>query len=408
MQPPESYTETVEVRGHIIDSLIMPKILDDLIDAGADYEIQEFTVGKTHQDTSYSRIRILAPTQEVLDEALDRIHAHGAAPIDTEKVALEPAPATGVLPEGFYSTTNLPTEIRLEGRWVPVTNPEMDCAILVEEGAARTIPMSDVQEGQMLVTGRSGIRVSPLQRPRGRPDLDFEFMASAVSTEKPKELQVVRVASEMKRVREEGSRILWVVGPAVIHTGSGVDLAALVDSGWVDVLFAGNGFAAHDIESSMFHTSLGIDLEKGTSHERGHEHHIRAINEVRRAGGIAEAVKQGVVSTGVMHALVKNQVPFVLGGSVRDDGPLPDTLTDMLETQRRMRELIDGVGLTIVVASMLHGIATGNILPAAVPLVCVDINPATVTKLLDRGSHQSVGLVTDVGLFVKALRDLLT
>lgn len=399
------HTETVEIRGHIIDSLTFPKVLDELVEVGADYEVEEFEVGRTHQDASYARIKIWTRDADTLETALGRIHPYGAAPADPGVVVLEQADRPGAFPQDFYSTTNLPTELRIDGKWVPVANPEMDCGIVVENGTARTIPVSEVTPGQMIVTGRSGIRVTPVERPRGQRD--FEFMASSVSSEKPKELQVARVANEMRRVRDEGRRILWVAGPALIHTGSGPDFSDLVHRGWVNVLFAGNGFATHDIESNLYKTSLGIYLEEGTSAEGGHEHHIRAINEVRRSGTIASAVKDGTITQGVMHALVTNNVPYVLGGSVRDDGPLPDTITDVVVTQQRMRELIADVGLTIVVSSMLHGIATGNILPASVPIVCVDINPSTVTKLLDRGSHQSVGIVTDVGLFVSQLRDLL-
>jgi lysine-ketoglutarate reductase/saccharopine dehydrogenase-like protein (TIGR00300 family) len=265
--------------------------------------------------------------------------------------------------------------------------------------------MADVRKGQMVVTGHSGLKVSPLERPRGKQI--FEFMASDISSEKPKEIQIELVAGLMRSVRESGRKLLWVVGPAVIHTGSGPALSSLVAGGWVDLLFAGNGFAAHDIEAAMFGTSLGVNLKLGTPAESGHEHHIRAINSVRRAGSIAAAAEGGILTQGVMYELVRHRVPFVLGGSVRDDGPLPETVTDTIEAQQKMRALLGGIGLGVIIASMLHGIATGNILPASVPIVCVDINQATVTKLLDRGSIQSVGLVTDVGLFVKELAHLM-
>lgn len=399
------FAETVELTGHIIDSLLLPKILDELIEGGAQYEIVHFQIGRTHQDSSVARIEFWTPDEESLEHVLGRLLPLGAVPVDAGDAALEAADRDGAFPYNFYSTTNLPTEVRVKGRWVPVENPEMDCGVVVEDGRARTIPVSDVRKGQMMVTGRSGLRVTPMERPRDHTD--FAFMASSVSSEKPKELQIARVAEEMRRVRAAGKKILWICGPALIHTGSGKDLCDLVNDGWVNVLFAGNGFATHDIESSIFKTSLGVYLEKGTAAEGGHEHHIRAINAVRRSGSIAEAVKDGTIAGGVMHALVNNGVPYVLGGSVRDDGPLPDTVTDIVEAQRQMRALLEDVGMAIVVSSMLHGIATGNLLPAAVPIVCVDINPSTVTKLLDRGSIQSAGLVTDVGLFVKQLRDLL-
>ncbi|MEO7803447.1 MAG: TIGR00300 family protein [Actinomycetota bacterium] len=399
-------TETVEIRGHIIDSLILPKILDLLIEGGAEYEVLDFQIGRTHKDASYARIRLTTTNPASLNEILNRIHQYGAAPIDTGTVTTETADRDGAFPATFYSTTNLPTELKVDGTWIRVEVPEMDCGIAVEGTRAWTVPVSEVVKGQQIVVGRDGIRVTPVMRPRGHQD--FEFMASSVSAEKPKELQVMTVAQQMRAVHKDGGKILWVTGPALIHTGSGPDLAALVHDGWVDVLFAGNGFATHDIESNLYKTSLGLNLEKGTSAEGGHEHHIRSINAVRRSGSIAAAVADGTVTGGVMFELIRKKVPFVLGGSVRDDGPLPDTVTDVIETQQRMREQIAEVGLCIIVATMLHGIATGNILPAAVPIVCVDINPSTVTKLLDRGSIQSAGLVTDVGLFIKQLRNLLT
>jgi len=399
------FTEAVELTGHIIDSLLLPRILDELVEGGAEYEIVQFQIGRTHQDASVARIEFWTKDQESLERILARLLPLGAVPVDAGDATVEAADRDGAFPYHFYSTTNLPTEVRIAGKWVPVENPEMDCGIVVSGGHARTVPVSDIRKGQAVVTGRAGLRVTPMERPRDHSD--FAFMASSVSSEKPKELQIARVAEEMKRVRSAGKKILWICGPALIHTGSGKDLCDLVNKGWVNVLFSGNGFATHDIESSIFKTSLGVYLEKGTSAEGGHEHHIRAINAVRRSGSIAEAVKDGTIKGGVMHALIKKGVPYVLGGSVRDDGPLPDTVTDIVDAQRQMRALIADVGMAIVVSSMLHGIATGNLLPAAIPIVCVDINPSTVTKLLDRGSIQSAGLVTDVGLFVKQLRDLL-
>ena len=403
--PVERHSDTVEITGHIIDSLILPKILDEIVDAGAEYEVLEFSIGKTHTDPSYARIQLWASSEEILEELVGRLNRHGASAVQTGEATLVAADMDGAFPPDFYSTTNLSTQVRIDGRWISVENPEMDCGIVVEDGRAFTIPMSDVVKGQMIVTGHPGIKVNPLERPREQGL--FEFMASDVSAEKPKELQVERVADQIRRVREAGRKILWVVGPALIHTGSGPELSRLVEGGWVDVLFAGNGFATHDIESNLYGTSLGIHLHEGAPVEAGHEHHIRAINAIRRAGSIKAAVEQGLVKGGVMHSLVRNDIPYVLGGSVRDDGPLPDTITDVIDAQRQMRAHVKDVGIAVMVASMLHGIATGNILPGAAQIVCVDINPATVTKLADRGSMQSVGLVTDVGLFVKELAALL-
>ena len=260
--------------------------------------------------------------------------------------------------------------------------------------------MSDVRKAEQVVVGSQGIRVQPLDR--GRTGEVFEFMSSQVSSEKPQGLIVRRVAGAMRATRERGEKILWVGGPAVVHTGAGPSVVRLIEAGYMDVLFAGNALATHDIEGALYGTSLGVNLDEGTGVEHGHEHHIRALNTIRRCGSIAKAVEQGVLGSGIMHACVVNGVDFVLGGSVRDDGPLPDTITDVVEAQRQMRSLLGGVGYSLMVASMLHSIATGNLLPASVPLVCVDINPATVTKLADRGSAQATGVVTDVGLFLGA------
>jgi lysine-ketoglutarate reductase/saccharopine dehydrogenase-like protein (TIGR00300 family) len=277
----------------------------------------------------------------------------------------------------------------------------MDCGLVVSEGRVRTCPVSDVKAGDQVVCGASGVKVvlPPVERSEG----SFEFMASSVSSEKPQALLVRQIAERMREVKDDGGKVLWVGGPGIVHTGAAPAFTALVEAGYVDVLFAGNALATHDIESALYGTSLGVDLAQGKGVEHGHEHHIRAINTIRRCGSIAAAVEQGVLTSGIMHALVRKEKQFVLVGSVRDDGPLPDVHTDVIEGQRAMRAGLEGVGFAIMVATMLHSIATGNILPASIPLVCVDINPATVTKLADRGSAQAVGIVTDIGLFLEQL-----
>jgi lysine-ketoglutarate reductase/saccharopine dehydrogenase-like protein (TIGR00300 family) len=283
----------------------------------------------------------------------------------------------------------------------------MDCGLVVTgngpELVVRTVPVSDVAAGDRVVCGAHGVRVVAPPAVHEKSAEAFEFMHSVVSSEKPQALLVRQVAQQIREVKAAGQRILWVAGPAVVHTGAAPAMVALVENDYVDVLFAGNALATHDIEASMFGTSLGMDLAKGDGVERGHEHHIRAINRVRRSGSIANAVADGTLTSGVMHALVRADKPFVLVGSVRDDGPLPDVYTDVIEGQRAMRAQLPRVGYAIMVATMLHSIATGNIMPATIPLVCVDINPATVTKLSDRGSAQAVGVVTDIGLFLEQL-----
>ncbi|HYZ97297.1 MAG TPA: TIGR00300 family protein [Acidimicrobiales bacterium] len=397
-------TETIEVTGHIVDSLLLAKILDEILDAGCDYEISEFRIGKTSLDASEARIEVTGD-DDVLGPLLDRLQIHGANRLADADARLVPADADGVLPAGFYSTTNLATDVRVSGRWLAVENPEMDCALVVADGHARTVPMHRVRVGDRVVVGSDGVRVHAPAHARGTQM--FEFMASEVSSEKPKALLVARVAERLRATRERGGKILVVAGPAVVHTGGASDLARLVAAGWVDVLFAGNGFAAHDIEASVLGTSLGVSVAEGVPTEGGHANHIRVINEVRRHGSIAAAVEAGFVTGGVMHACVTAGVPFVLGGSIRDDGPLPDVVADTVAAADALREHIPGVGAALMLASTLHAIATGNCLPAGVETFCVDINQAVVTKLADRGSHQALGIVTDVGPFVRQLAEHL-
>jgi lysine-ketoglutarate reductase/saccharopine dehydrogenase-like protein (TIGR00300 family) len=397
-------TEVVEVRGHIIDSLILPKMLDEIVEAGVEYRILTLEVGHTHNDPSYCSIELTAP-RDVLDRLVGKLQDLGASPPEVGDAVLTEADMDGVFPDGFYSTTSLPTQVRVDGSWLAVENPEMDCGIVVRNGIARTVPMSEIRRGDPVVTGHQGIKVSPLERPRSGGG--FSFMSSEVSSEKPQGLMITRIAELARQVKAQGKKILWVLGPAVVHTGSLEAFCALVRGGWADVVFAGNALATHDSEAAMFGTSLGVSLSEGVAAEHGHEHHIRAINAVRRAGSFQAAVDQKIITDGIMYHLVTHGVDYVLGGSVRDDGPMPEVITDVLDSQRQMRARVPGLGLAIMCGTMLHSIATGNILPAAVPIVCVDINPATVTKLLDRGSIQSVGMVTDVGLFMRDLAESL-
>jgi lysine-ketoglutarate reductase/saccharopine dehydrogenase-like protein (TIGR00300 family) len=399
-------TETLEVEGHIIDSLILAKLLDLIVASGADYEIVDIDVGKANADLSTARVRVTAADEDALTALLEELQAHGANRVSAADAALETAETDGVLPAGFYSTTNLPTSIRVDGHWLEVANPEMDCAVAFSSAeGARTLPMHRVRADDQIVVGSEGIRVTALERPRGTHP--FEFMASEVSSEKPKARLLAEVAERIRRARERDAKVLVVAGPALIHTGAGPDLAAMVKGGWIHALFAGNGFATHDIESNVLGTSLGVSLTEGAGVEGGHSNHLRVINEIRRFGSIAAAVEAGYVRGGVMYELVSAGLPFVLGGSVRDDGPLPDVHTDVVAAADAMREIVPGVGVALMLASTLHAIGTGNLLPAGVETFCVDINQAVVTKLADRGSHQALGIVTDVGLFVQGLREQL-
>ncbi|MDY0340471.1 MAG: TIGR00300 family protein [Coriobacteriia bacterium] len=400
---PNGPYEDVKITGHLIDSGIMTRIMDDIVALDGEFETVSFDVGRTNVDPSCAVLRIRGVDATHLDAILGEIGQLGAEPLDAEDAKTLPAPVDGVLPDGFYATTNLETAVRINGRWTSVSAPEMDLAIAVADGEARTVGMADVRAGEQVVVGHAGVRVRPLERPRDKQE--FEFMNSEVSSEKPKALVIRDVARMLGRVKERGQKIIFVVGPAVVHTGAAEHLARLVKSGYVSVLFGGNAVATHDIESALYGTSLGITMAAGTPAAGGHEHHLRAINTIRGCGSIHDAVEQGVLTEGLMYALVTTQTPYVLAGSIRDDGPLPDTITDALEAQRTMRVHCQEAGACIMLSTMLHSIATGNMLPARVTTVCVDINPAVVTKLADRGSFQTIGIVTDVGLFLEMLAD---
>jgi lysine-ketoglutarate reductase/saccharopine dehydrogenase-like protein (TIGR00300 family) len=397
------YVEEVELAGHIIDSLLLPKVLDEIITHGGSYVLRDIRIGQRQTDTSFAKIAVQAPTAALLGEILDAIHDHGAMPIAASDCQVVPADMDGAFPEGFYSTTNFRTQIRQGGEWIEVEDQEMDCGILIdpEAAAARCIPMALVKIGDKIVVGKQGLRVLPAET-AARTSL-FEFMASPVSSEKPKGVTVREIAAAMKRSRAASEKILAVLGPAVVHTGSVDHICRLIRSGFLNVLFAGNALATHDIEQSLYGTSLGIYLDRGLPADEGHEHHLRAINTIRRAGSIQSAVSRGILKSGIMYECIQHHIPYVLAGSIRDDGPLPDVVTDVLDAQQQMRDLIHGVGFCLMMATALHAIATGNLLPAWVKVACVDINPATVTKLTDRGSAQTVGVVTDAEPFLRAL-----
>jgi lysine-ketoglutarate reductase/saccharopine dehydrogenase-like protein (TIGR00300 family) len=398
------FSETVRLDGHIVDSLTLSKVLDLILLQGGLYEISRFQIGATRNDPSHAEIVVRAETSELLESILHQIGQHGASR-PTEESHWQPAPQDGVFPTGFYSTTNLESFVRWQERWVPVENIEMDCAIVLDEAdgqpRARSVPLHRIRKGDNVVTGDRGVKVVPL--PRREPGSAFSFMGSDVSSERPKELVVTAIAEAMREARGSGKRVLFVGGPAIVHTGAARHLEAIIAEGWIDVLFAGNALATHDIERALYGTSLGVELATGTPATHGHEHHLRAINTIRAAGGIRPAVEQGIITSGVMFSCVRHDVDFVLAGSIRDDGPLPDVITDSTDAQDAMRAQIPGVGIAIMVATTLHSVATGNLLPASVLTICVDSDADTVIKLMDRGTHQAFGLVTDCEFFIKEL-----
>lgn len=399
----------IELTGHIIDSRTLLNVLDAIVEQGGDFNIEKLSVGRTCSDHSYARIRIETESQRVLDVILEKIKPLGAAEIQEDEIALEPTPKDGVFPDNFYSSTNLDTSVKIRGSWIPVQDIEMDCGIVVDLSrtppTARCVPIGNIKKGDNVIVGGKGIKVSPLEQ-LGQKEI-FSFMGSAVSSERPTVLALANIAETMKDIKTRGKKILAVVGPAVIHTGAGKHLSALIEAGYINVLFGGNAVATHDVESALLGTSLGIHLDTGIAAPNGHTHHIRAINAIRKCGSFEEAVEAGVLTKGVIYSCIRHKITYVLTGSIRDDGPMPGVITDCVEAQEVMRRNLKDVELVLMLSTMLHSIATGNLLPGRVKTVCVDINPATVTKLADRGSHQAVGIVSDVELFLKELAERL-
>ena len=402
------FSETIELRGHIIDSLILPKVLDEILRAGGNFKIREIKIGERRADQSYARIEVSGPTHETLDELVLRLRQHGAEITEKVDVQLALAPADGIFPADFYVTTNQQTFITLDGKEIEVHPAIMDSGIAVdrEAGRATAVKFYEVRKGMKMVSGHQGIRVAPVQRSTARTDA-FEFMSN-VSVEQPKSAIIREMAREFKRTRDGKGRILVVAGPAVVHTGAAEHLERLIQWGYVDLLFAGNALAVHDIENALFGTSLGVNLGRADLGDQGHENHMRAINAIREAGSIARAVETGLLQRGIMCSCVRHGVEFVLAGSIRDDGPLPDVITDTIEAQKAMREKISGVSIALMMGTMLHSMAVENLLPASVKTVCVDISADVVNKLTDRGTFQTVGLVTDVEAFLRELTDCLS
>ena len=405
----DQYQERVYLQGHIIDSLVLAKVLDLILMMGGTFDLEDVHIGKTREEPSHARIRIRTGSRLLLDDILKAIQPHGASIEREADCRINRAPSDGVLPDDFYATTHLPTQIRLNSRWLDVDRIEMDLAIGVNEtgSVAQAVPMSEVRRGDQIVIGREGVRVIPLQRPQER-DV-FGFMESQVSAERPHGHIIADIATRMRQLRERhkhgqtDSKVLLAGGPAIIHAGGREALTWLLEQEFIHILFCGNALAAHDMEADLYGTSLGYGLKAGRAVPHGHEHHLRTINRIRAIGSIEAAVTSGVIKQGIMAACVRQGVSVVMSGTIRDDGPLPGVITDSVRAQSAMRALIPGVGLALLVASTLHSVATGNLLPATIPTVCVDVNPSVPTKLADRGSFQAVGLVMDAASFLSEL-----
>ncbi len=394
-------SDVVEAQGHLIDSHLMEEIFDTVVEFGGRFEVEHFSIGRTNGDPSSLRMRVEASTEEVMEQMMTQLLRLGCAAVDAGEVVLQIAECDRCAPEEFYSTTNQQTLVRHGGQWLRAQNQRMDAMLVVRDGAAACRRLRDIKAGDPVVIGMRGIRVIPEAKERDR--LAFAFMSNEISSERQVETAVKQTVNLMRNARAEGKKIIAVAGPVVVHTGGGVALAKLIRGCWIDALLAGNALAVHDIESALLGTSLGIRASDGRQEDHGHQNHMRAINVVNRAGSIAKAVHNGRLTTGVMYECVKSNVPFVLAGSLRDDGPLPDTITDMNEAQDAYAEHLQNAGVVLCLSSMLHSIATGNMLPAWVRIVCVDINPAVPTKVSDRGTGHALGVVTDVGLFLDLL-----
>jgi lysine-ketoglutarate reductase/saccharopine dehydrogenase-like protein (TIGR00300 family) len=398
-----AYEQIVEATGHLIDSGIMSRILDRIIEGKCSFQIEKFTVGKTNEDESFARIKIQSSDQNSLRETLDVLVPLGCYLAKEEDVSLAPAPGSRQVPDDFYSTTNYRTFVRISGDWQLVKDQRMDAVIRMDPQGPRCVKLRDIKKGDMVVRGHSGIKV--IREFKDRERRDFTFMASEVSSERRVEVVVRQLAQMLRQTHEAGGKIVIVCGPVVVHTGGVDGLCKLIRNGYVSAFLGGNAVAVHDIEYALYKTSLGVHLETGMPAHEGHRNHMRAINVINHYGSIAKAVEANALRSGIMYELVKNEIPFALAGSIRDDGPLSDTLPDMIQAQAQYEQLLKGAEMVMILGTMLHGIGAGNMIPSWVRTICVDINPAVVTKLSDRGSAQTVGIITDVGAFLHLLKD---
>jgi len=392
------YTHEIEVKGHLIDSAILTKIFDIIMDLNGDFQVLDFKVGKRKKDESYSKLLVGGKNQKHLDGILELLYREGATSKVQKQVKLKAAQKNMVMPENFYSTTNNATQIFHKGNWLKVDNIMMDKCIVLKSKKATCVPIKDLRKGDLIVIGEDGIKITPPERPRKGMNV-FQFMGSNSSSERPTQHIAKRVAEDLYKTKKDGGKIVFVGGPAIVHTGASDSVAFLIKNGFIDAVLAGNALALHDIEYATLGTSLGMNVHDGTLAVRGHRNHMQALNFVFKAGSISQMVKKGVLKKGIMYECVKKKIPFVLAGSIRDDGPLPDVITDVTLAQKKYKEVLKDAKMVIMVATMLHSIATGNMLPADVKVIVVDINQPTVTKLMDRGTWQALGIVSDVGAF---------
>jgi lysine-ketoglutarate reductase/saccharopine dehydrogenase-like protein (TIGR00300 family) len=395
----KQFSREIEVSGHIIDSLILSKIFDGVMDLDGEFEILKIKIGKKKRDESYAKLRIIGKNQKHLDQILELVYREGATAKIQKEVKLKAAPKNCTMPENFYSTTNNYTQIFRNGKWIKVENMMMDKCIVVKANKAKCVPIREIKKGDKIMTGEDGVKIMPPKRPREGMNV-FQFMGGSSSSERPTQHIAKKVAEDIYKTRKSGGKVVLVGGPAIVHTGAVESVATLIRLGYINALLAGNALAVHDIEYATLGTSLGMNVRDGTLAVRGYRNHMQAINSVFKAGSIAKMVKSKKLNKGIMYECIKKKIPYVLAGSIRDDGPLPGVLTDISEAQQKYKEILKNAKMVIMVSTMLHSIATGNMLPADVKIIVVDINQPTVTKLMDRGTWQAVGIVSDVGAFL--------
>ena len=393
------YSKDVEVRGHLIDSMILTKIFDNIMDLDGKFEVVKIKVGKLKTDESFAKIRVIGKNKNHLNEILETLYRVGATLKSQKSVKLRSAPKNMVMPENFYSTTNNHTQVFYNKRWIKVDNMMMDKCIVIKSNKAKCVPVRDVKKGDKIIIGEDGVKVTPPERPREGMNI-FQFMGSGSSSERPTQHIARKVAEDIKNTKKKGGKIVLVGGPAIVHTGAADAVAKLIRLGYINAVLAGNALAVHDVEYATLGTSLGMKVKDGTLAIRGHRNHMQAINSVFKAGSLKKMVQQKKLKSGIMYECVRKKIPLVLAGSLRDDGPLPDVITDVAEAQKEYKKVLKDANMVIMVSTMLHSIATGNMLPADVKVIVVDINQPTVTKLMDRGTWQALGIVSDVGAFL--------
>ncbi len=393
------FSQEIEVGGHLIDSSILTKIFDKIMDLHGEFQVQEIEIGKKKKDQSFARLLITGKNQKHLDEILETVYRLGAVSKIQQQITLKKSPKNYVMPDNFYSTTNNHTHVFHKGKWIPVENMMMDKCIVVKGSRAFCVPVRDVKKGDQIIVGEKGIKITPPERPREGVNV-FEFMGSSSSSERPTQHIAKKVADDIYNTKKKGGKIVIVGGPAIVHTGADDSVSELIRSGYIDGVLAGNALAVHDIEYATLGTSLGMNVHDATLAYHGHRNHMDTINAVFKAGSIANMVKMKKLTKGIMYECVKNKVPFVLAGSIRDDGPLPDVITDVAQAQREYKKILKDASMVIMISTMLHSIATGNMLPANVKVIVIDISQPTVTKLMDRGTWQALGIVSDVGAFL--------